>query len=210
MKRQSLLVAALAIFLLITILAAFSYYYKQPSLNQEMKQTVKFDFDNLSPRLQENNNTPFNQTINGITAYFSSPSDPSRFSIQSLNTKPLELSNFSGKYLFDNNVSRDILDVRFSQNIIAVNLAFATLERKNQTSLPSDILLTAFEDTVLVGSNKTSGTFSSDSYPAGILSFGSGQPFNWIRISIPSQTTGTTDFLIDNIIIVTIGSSKTP
>jgi hypothetical protein len=54
----------------------------------------------------------------------------------------------------------------------------------------------------LMGSNTTYGTFSSDSFPQGVLTFNSGTLFNRIRISIPSQTSETTDFLIDNITIL--------
>jgi hypothetical protein len=166
---------------------------------------IVFDFDNGTPALAATQATPFNQTLSGLTASFSSPSDPAAFSVRSYNAESLKLSQFSGKYLYDNKPFRDILDIKFSSDLVAAKFTFATIEQQSGAiTVPSDILITAYKNTNLVGSNRTYGSFSSDSYPQGMLFFSAGMPFNRIRISIPTQTSGTTDFLIDNIIVTAV------
>ncbi|MEM3881302.1 MAG: hypothetical protein QXD19_06110 [Candidatus Bathyarchaeia archaeon] len=76
--------------------------------------------------------------------YFASPSDtPSEptFSIQSYETTLISLSEFSGKYLYDNKPSRDVLEIRFSQPLIGITLTFATVEYRTEAS---NITLTAY------------------------------------------------------------------
>ena len=209
--RRLLLVGVIV---LIPVLAALVYIASQPSqptATLTTKTTIAFDFDTGSPLDAATQGTPFNQTINGFTASFSSPSDPTAFLVKSYDAESLKLSQFSGKYLYDNKPSRDILDINFSGEIIAVKFTFATIEHQSEAiTVPSDILLTAYKNMRLVGSNKTYGSFSSDSYPQGMLSFSSGMSFNWIRISIPSQTSGTTGFLVDNITVTTVSKRSTP
>ena len=208
--RRLLLVGVIV---LITILAVSVYIASKPSQPTEAlptMTTIAFDFDTGAPPLGATHVTPFNQTLKGLTARFSSPSDPAAFSVKSNDAESLKLSQFSGKYVYDNKPTRDILDVKFSGEIIAVKLTFATIEQQSgAVTLPSDILLIAYKNTNLVSSNTTYGSFSSDSFPQGMLFFSAGMPFNWIRISIPSQTSGTTDFLVDNIIVTTISKLST-
>jgi len=168
--------------------------------------TVSFDFDNGYPLLAETQNTPLNQTVSGITAHFSSPSDTvtaPAFSIQSYDTTFTKLSQFSGKYLYDNKPSRDTLEIEFSQQLESVTFTFATVEYGTD---PSDIKLTAFlgsNDMSPVGSTTASGTYETGLYPQGVLSFNSvGKPFNLLRIEIPFQGAGSpTNFYVDNIIV---------
>src|SRR4030066_263124 len=198
----------LLIVVLVLILAIIAYAASQQSaMPPTTKLTATFDFDTSYPILANSQNTPFNQTSNSITAYFNSPSDPATFSIQSDSTTSLSLSQFSGKYLYDNNPTRDILDIKFSAEIITVKVTFATVELQGGTvSEPSDILLTAYKDNNLIGTATAFGSFSSDSYPQGILSLNPGQPFNWIRISIPADTP-TTDFIVDNITVTAVSQA---
>jgi hypothetical protein len=166
--------------------------------------TVTFDFDADDPLLAEGQNLPLNQTSDGITAYFSSPSDTavaSAFSVQRYETTFITLSQFSGKYLYDNKPSRDILDIKFSQQLTSISLTFATYEY--QTG-PTEIKLTAYvnsADTAPVGSASARGTVLTGLYPQGVLAFdSSGQPFNMVRIEIPSEGSGeTANFFVDNI-----------
>ena len=199
----------IGVFVLIAIVIAVVYMSSQPtqpSLNPADAKAIIFDFDTGSPLLAQTFNTPFNQTSNGVTAHFSSPSDPAAFAVESQESNSLKLSQFSGKYLVDNKPSRDILDIKLDTQVIAVNFTFATVEHQGGAiTIPSDILLTAYRDTRLVGSTRAYGSFSGDSYPQGTLTFGSGEPFNWLRVSVPSQTSGTTDFLIDNISVSVVG-----
>lgn len=170
--------------------------------------TVSFDFDTGSPTLFEGHNTPFNQTSGGVAAFFSSPSDPAAFSIQSYETTFYTLSQFSGNYLFDNKIVRDTLELSFSQPISTITLTFATVEfyGAGHVDEPSFMKLTAYKDTLgsLVGSATAQGTVSNNIYPQGTLSFtGDGQSFNLIRIEMLFQQPGGTDYLIDNITVTT-------
>ena len=176
--------------------------------NDVFPNRTTFDFDTGSPSLIEGQNTPLDQTSNGLTASFSSPSDSVNpaFSIQSYHTTFFELSQFSGRWLYDNKPSRDILDIKFSQQLTSINFTFATLEYHGGPSTePSNITLVAYinsTDTPPIGSTAAHGTFSSALYPQGTLSFNSGgQPFNLVRIEIPYTPLGTTDFFIDNVIV---------
>jgi hypothetical protein len=208
--RRLLLVGVVV---LITVVAVVVYIEVQPSQPDAAltKPTITFDFDSGSHPLVATQGTPFNQTINGLTASFSSPSDPNAFSVKENDIESWQLSKFTGKFLYDNKPSRDILDIKFSDDIIDVRFTFATIENKSEIiTVPSNILTTGYRNTNLVGSNQTVGSFSSDSYPQGITYFYAGVPFNWIRISIPSQASGTTDFLVDNIIVTTVSKLSEP
>lgn len=209
--RRLLLVGFTVLIIVLAVVVYIAIQTSQPNATSTTKPTIAFDFDIGSPPLAAAQGTPFNQTLNGLTASFSSPSDPAAFSLKSIDAEGSRLSQFSGKYLYDNKPSRDILDIKFSDEIIDVKFTFATIEHQSEViTVPSNILITGYRNTNLVGSNKTHGSFSSDSYPQGMLSFYAGMPFNWIRISIPSQISETTDFLVDNIIVTTVSKLSTP
>jgi len=199
--RKLLLAVGVVLILIVALGYVLSRNYLAPPSTE---LAVTFDFDTGDPLLAEGQNLPFNQTSDGITAYFSSPSDTvaaSAFSIQDYETTFITLSQFSGKYLYDNKPSRDILEIRFSQQLTRISLTFATYEY--QTG-PTDIILTAYlnsADTTPVGSVSARGTVLTGLYPQGLLSFdSSGQPFNIVRIEIPSEGSGeTTNFFVDNI-----------
>ena len=156
-------------------------------------------------------NTPFNQTSSGVTARFNSPSDrvSPAFSVQSYVTTFLDLSQFSGKWLYDNKPSVDSLEIAFSQPLASINLTFATVEYHGGPGTePSNVSLTAYMnsiDTPPVGWTTARGTFSNDPYPQGTLSFNSsGHPFNRVKIEVLYQgPKGATDFFVDNIIVTT-------
>ena len=207
--RRLLPVGVIALTIVLAVVIYIASKPSQPTVTLPTK--ITFDFDTGAPPLASAQSTPFNQTQKGLTASFSSPSDPAAFTIKSNDEESLKLSQFSGKYVYDNRPTRDILDVKFSDDIIVARFTFATIEQQSATiTLPSDILVTAYKNNNLVGSNKTYGRFSSDSYPQGMLIFSAGMPFNWIRISMPSQTTETTDFLVDNIIVTAVSKPSTP
>ena len=209
--RRLLLVGVIALIILLAVLVYIASKPNQPAEGLPTLTTFAFDFDTGTPPLAATQVTPFNQTLEGLTANFSSPSDPAAFSVKSLNAEGLKLPQFSGKYVYDNKPTRDILDVNFSSDIVAVRFTFATIEQQSGAiTLPSDILITAYKNTNHVGSNRTYGRFSSDSFPQGMLFFSAGVPFNWVRISIPSQTSGTTDFLVDNIIVTAFSKFSQP
>ena len=207
--RRLLPVGVIALTIVLAVVIYIASKPSQPTVTLPTK--ITFDLDTGAPPLASAQSTPFNQTQKGLTASFSSPSDPAAFTIKSNDEESLKLSQFSGKYIYDNKPTRDILDIKFSNELIALEFTFATIEQQSGAiTLPSDILITAYKNTGLVGSNKTYGNFSSDSFPQGTLFINPGMPFNWVRISIPSQNSGTTDFLVDNIKATPVSKPSTP
>lgn len=193
-----------AVLVVIIILAISALTSNQPSNNPADKKVVTFGFDNEDPLLIETQGTPLNQTSNGVTAYFSSPSDTqaaSTFSIRSLSSTFLQLSSFSGKYLYDNNNSSDILEIKLSIDVRELNITFATVEEGELLNETSKIVAASYKNTNLVDTTAISGTFNTGTYPQGVLYVNPGKAFNLVRVSIPTQTSGTTDFLVDNIVV---------
>jgi hypothetical protein len=204
--RILLMLAALVIAVIISVFVFFSS--QQPTATPDVRIVV-FDFDSGSPSLATSQNTPFSQTKDNVTVSFTSPSDPDAFSVNGDETDALALSQFSGKYLSDNKNSRDILDIKFSDQILDFKITFATIEQQSETiTVPSDIVLAAYNNTGLVGSNRSYGSFSADSYPQGTLTFFAGMQFNWVRISMPPQTSDTNDFLVDNITVTLVAKPQ--
>ena len=200
--RRLLLIAVAIVIVVVIIGYGLIQIFRTPSLVEPPPAAI-FDFDNGSPLLAEFQNTPLNQTSNNITAYFSSPSDTNApaFSIQSYSTTFTELSQFSGKYLYDNKPSRDILEIRFSQQLTRISLTFATSDYQ---TAPTEITLTAYvnsADTTPVGLTSARGTVLTGLYPQGVLSYDSGdQSFNLVRIEMSSEGSGeATNFFVDNI-----------
>ncbi len=172
---------------------------------------VNFNFDDGVPALVPGQGTSFDQTSAGLSAHFSSPSDNHgpAFSIQSDSTTGFRMSLFSGNYLYDNNLNRNLLDIKFSQPINSISLAFATADFQ-QVEVPTTIQVTAFQNstgTSPVGSATAHGTYGSDTMPMGTLSFStSGQSFDLVEIGIPFQPRGASDFFLDNIVVAISGT----
>ena len=179
--------------------------------------TATFDFDSGSPVLQARlTNTPFNQIVNSVTAFFSSPSDlPLRpaFSIQShdsLSPTSIILPIFSNNFLYPNTVNHDRLDIKFSRSLTSITLKFSTIEYNDPGvgGTGSTIRLTAYVDSTTspaITSTTTNGIEDTGStYPEGTLSITSStNPFNMVEIDLPSPNQGSSGFMIDNITIVT-------
>ncbi|OGO06574.1 MAG: hypothetical protein A2Y92_04460 [Chloroflexi bacterium RBG_13_57_8] len=168
-----------------------------------------FDFDTGSPVLTPGANTPLEQTSGGVTARFSSSSDPAAFSAQTGAATFLRLSRFSGNFLYDNSAARKLLYINFDPPVSGISLAFATTDSHGPGNVeePSYVKLTAFNDlqeTRQIGSVTARGAFGSDSFPQGTLSFDSGgQPFNMVIMEIIPQPRGGPSLFIDNIIVKT-------
>lgn len=168
-----------------------------------------FNFDDGAPVLSNLQSTPFDQSAGGVTAHFSSTFDPAAFSIQTHETTFYNLSQFSGKYLFQDNVFKTPVDIKFDKTITRISLTFATVDYHdpNTNGAASNIRLTAYMNSATtspIGSATTQGTFTSDAYPEGTLSFSSsGTPFNFIEIDLPFLPQGATNFLVDNISVTT-------
>lgn len=171
-----------------------------------------FDFETVAVA----SSTPCAQTVNGVTAVFSSPTEwegsPAYF-VSNLAKPPYyQLTMFEGNFLDDAKmVNRDKLQIRFSVPVDSISLTFATADLKDDTGGPSTICLDAFLNSTsnpvgqraeAVGDWKL---FPNDNYPQGTLSFESGGlPFNMVQIEVPFQPTGVADFLVDNITVNTV------
>ena len=203
-RRRLLLLGVFVLLLVVT-----AYVVSQLSTAPATNYTAIFDFDTGYPLLHETQNTPLNQTVNGITAYFSSPSETlvtPAFSIQSYDTTFTKLSQFSGKYLYDNKPSRDILEILFSEQLSRIEITFATVEHHVE---PSNISLTAYETSTNVspiGSSLAKGEYRTGLFPQGKLSFDSGgKPFNLVRIEVPYQGRDSpTNFYLDNVKVLAL------
>jgi hypothetical protein len=149
-----------------------------------------FDTDNQGTA------TTFTDTVNGISATFSSPSDPGGFSVQPSFFETLT-GNVLGGPLFQNNVA---LDITFNANLSAISLLFATAD----FNTASPFTLAAYEGNVLVGSNTLPGMFLPGfTFPEGEIAF-SGANFNSVVLS-----TTAPNFAIDNV-QVAAGAAATP
>ncbi len=175
--------------------------------------TVTFDFDTGTPPLSAGIGTPLDQTKTGVSAHFSSPSDSigQGYSVQNAGTTFWTLSLFSGNYLIPNSVFKSFLDIKFSQQLTAITLDFATADFQ-QVEVPSPLQVTAYENSTAtpIGSATAQGTYGGDTMPMGTLSFNSGgKPFNLVELGLPFYPNGASDFLVDNI-TVTVAPAPTP
>jgi len=218
-KSKLLLVTAVVL----TIVTAVGYANLSPATTSAYAATpitVAFDFDTGSPPPSLYQNTPFDYlTSSGVAAHFSSTSDlvTPAFSVQSSIPTGYNLSMFSGQWLYDNQLTRDYLDIKFNAHLYSINLTFATIEQHGGPGIePCYINLTAYMDsagTTPVGWTWTRGVTASEQNTQGTLSFNSGgQPFNLVRIGIPVQPAPkpVTDFFVDNIVITATLLDTTP
>ena len=180
--------------------------------------TVVFNFDNATPTLSPGQGTPIDQTANGVTAHFSSPSDiPTKpaFSVQNINSLAsistvINSTNFSGLFLWPSTTNKDRLDISFSRNITRITFTFKTAEFHDPGpgGTGSPIRLTAYMNSIstAVGSPVTTNGIEtpSDNYPEGTLTLNSsGHPFNMVEIDLPYIAQGASGFIIDNITVTT-------
>jgi hypothetical protein len=146
-----------------------------------------FNFDGDAP----GTSTAFTDTVNGISATFSSSADPGGFVVY-----PSMFETLTGNVLgdpgpaFQDNLT---LAVDFSQGLAAITLDFAT----SDFITPSPLTITAYENGVLVGSATSTGQFLAGfNFPEGEIAFGGGI-FNQLFISSTA-----TDFAVDNLNVV--------
>lgn len=143
-----------------------------------------FNFDNDSLGTATN----FTDTVNGLSATFSSSADPGGFVVyQSF------FETLTGNVLGDPGpagLDGLNLDINFSQNLAAATLDFATAD----FGTPSPLTLTAYEGSTMVGSYTSTGQYLDGfTFPEGEISF-AGQTFNQLVVSSSAM-----DFAVDNI-----------
>jgi len=134
--------------------------------------------------------TQFTDTVNGISATFSSPVDPGGFQIQ-----PSIFQALTGNVLgdpgpnFANNIP---LTITFSQNLVAIDSLFATAD----FGAPSPFTLTAFLGTTQVGTVSAIGSVPAGfAVPEGRIAF-QGSAFNSVVFSSTAP-----DFAIDQVAV---------
>ena len=145
-----------------------------------------FTFDNDSLGTSTN----FTDTVDGVSATFSSPRITGGFVVYSSMFETL-----TGNVLGDPGPAEWVglsLDIAFSHELSAVTFDFAT----SDFSTPSPLTLTAYQNSQLVGSAQATGQFLDGFvFPEGEIAF-EGSPFNNIVISSTA-----TDFAVDNIAV---------
>jgi hypothetical protein len=164
-----------------------------------------FDFDTSTPGLYTGQSIHFSQTSGGVTAAFSSPQG-SVFSTQTDGSTQFHLSQFSGRYIYPNNIYRNALDITFDRQLTSITLVFATVDYQDNAEVPGNLQLTAYDTAggTTVGTSSAHGTYLGDTYPMGILTFTpTGPTFNKVSLIVPYQPQGTTEFFVDNIAVET-------
>jgi hypothetical protein len=151
-----------------------------------------FDSDTLGT------STSFEDTVDGLSATFSSSADPGGFVLY-----PTMFDTLTGNVLgdpgpaFADNLA---LGVTFSHDLSAITLDFATADFVT----PSPFTLTAYENSTLVGFSTVTGQFPSGfSFPEGEISFNG--TFNNIVLSSTA-----TDFAVDNLDVIPTTSTPEP
>jgi hypothetical protein len=162
----------------------FTFALASACLCSAANATTQFNFDNDNLGTSTN----FTDTVNGLSASFSSSADPGGFTVM-----PSFFDTLTGNVLGDPGPAFEdglALDISFSKTLSALSLDFATADFGS----PSLFTLVAFENGTQVGSASATGTVPDGFYfPEGEISF-SGATFNSIELS-----TAAPDFAIDNI-----------
>lgn len=167
--------------------------------------TAAFDFDTGSPTLQRGMIVPFTQTVNGLTASFSSPQGGA-YSVQGDSNLFYHMAQFGENYLWPNNLSRNHLQILFDRPVVGISMQMATVENQNPAEVPSIVQLSAYVDSTAnapVGVGESRGSYAGDTWPSGVLTFDSGGvPFNLVDVYVPYNSYGTTNFMVDNIVVL--------
>lgn len=165
--------------------------------------TVPFDLDSGEPPPQTMSTvTPFDLTVDGVTAYFSSPQDLNAFILQTDATTWQHHDQLTGNYLWPSRASRNVLHIRFSRPVTAVSLDFCTVEMEAWADTPSPLSLTAYRGSTAnppVGSTQASGSYGPTTYPEGLLVFTSSTPFDLVVLTVGANPWSTVNFMADNI-----------
>ena len=136
--------------------------------------------------------TAFTDTVNGISAAFTSPADPGGFEIE-----PTIFQALSGNVLgdpgpnFANNIP---LTITFNQELTAFTTVFATAD----FGAPSPFTLTAYQGNTLVGTVSATGIVPAGfTFPEGEIAF-EAPAFNTVVLSSTAP-----DFAIDQVAVAT-------
>lgn len=155
-----------------------------------LEADVVFDFENVPVGTA----TSFSDTVNGLSATFTSSGDPGGFHV--LNSGTL-FSTLTGNVLGDPGpagLSHLTLSILFSALQSSVALNFSTFSPISQAGVP--FTLDAFNGASMVGSATVTGSVPPDfDFPEGLISF-AGSAFDRVVLS-----TSAADFTIDNVTV---------
>jgi hypothetical protein len=147
--------------------------------------TITFNFNSDAGK-----STTFTDTVSGLSATFSSLSDPGGFTVI-----PTFFKALTGNVLLDPgpaNKDNLALTITFGQDLSSLSLLFAT---NSGAGVP--LVLTALEGSTVVGTASSSGVIPSGFFfPEGTLTF-SGATFNKVALSSTAL-----DFAIDDVTVV--------
>ncbi len=164
-------------------------------LNIAVNASTVFNFDSDNP----GTSTAFTDTVNGLSATFTSNGDPGGFVVY-----PSIFETLTGNVLGDPGPAGNdglTLDIAFSKNLSAVVFDFAT----SDFVTPSPLSLSAYENSTLIGTASSTGQFLSGfTFPEGEIAF-SGSNFNNLVIS-----SAATDFAVDNITVAAATATPEP
>jgi hypothetical protein len=167
-----------------TTFKLFTFALASACLCSAAHATTQFNFDNDNLGTSTN----FTDSVNGLSATFSSSADPGGFTVM-----PSVFDTLTGNVLGDPGPAGEnglALDISFSQTLSALSLDFATADFGSA----SLFTLVAFDNGNQVGTASATGTVPDGFYfPEGEISF-AGTAFNSIELS-----TAAPDFAIDNI-----------
>jgi hypothetical protein len=146
-----------------------------------------FNFDTDNPGAV----TTFTDTVNGLSATFSSSADPGGFVIYQTDVFDTLTGNVLGEP-GPAGMDNLALDIHFDKDLSAIALNFVTTD----FNTPSPFTVTAYRNSTLVGSNTLPGQFIPGfPFPEGEIPFAGG-PFNNVVL-----TSTATDFAVDNIAV---------
>ena len=146
-----------------------------------------FNFDSDTP----GTSTTFTDSVDGLSATFSSSADPGGFVVYASMFETL-----TGNVLGDPGpagLDNLALKIGFSQNLSAITLDFAT----SDFITPSPFTITTFEGSTQVGTATSTGQFLQGfTFPEGEITF-EGGPFDNVVLSSTAM-----DFAVDNVTVI--------
>ena len=169
-------------------------FYSSPAF----AQSVLFDFDNAP--LQSP--LPIDLTVGGITAHFSANPTFYNYSIQRADVLGFTPVGFAGYCIYPSTINLCDLLISFNPPLTAISIMYAPEEYATDSSCTMRI--TAYLGTAVIGTHTYSNP-QPGTWPTGILSFSSTQPFDNVVIhyDAPPVTGGDYGpvFMADNLTV---------
>lgn len=169
--------------------------------------SVLFDFDTAPLH----SSFPINLTGGGITAHFDHSPAYYNYSIQQANVLGFTPAGFAGYCVYPNQVFACDLLISFDKPLTDISIMYAPEEYATDSSCTMRI--TAYMGATFVGTNTYTNP-NAGTWPTGILSLSSAQPFDNVVIhyDAPPVTGGDYGpiFMADNLTVIPVAASPTP